>query len=40
LATVASDFATLIVRNVSHHTFKMDAVYCVKSRGFLKINPR
>jgi len=30
---VALDSATLNVGNISHHTFKMNTLYCVKSRG-------
>jgi len=26
------------VGNISHHTFNMDALYCVTSRGLLKTN--
>jgi len=33
LATVASDFATLNVGNISHHPFQTDTLYCVQSRG-------
>jgi len=38
LATVASDFATLNVENISNHTFKMDVLYCVKSCGLVETN--
>jgi len=37
LATVVPYFATLKVENISHHIFKMDALYCViKYRGLVK----
>ena len=36
MATVTSDFATLNVGSISYHTFKMDALYWVKSRGLVK----
>jgi len=35
-----SHFATLTVGNISHHIFKMDALYCVKYRGFVKTQAR
>jgi len=31
---VALDSATLNVGNISHHTFNMNTLYCVKSRGY------
>jgi len=40
LATVVSHFATLNVGSIYHHTFKTDALYCVKSRGLVKPNAR
>jgi len=37
LATVAPHFATLKVRNISHHIFRTAALYCVKKyRGLVK----
>jgi len=38
LATDASEIATLNVGNISHHTFNMDALYCVKSHDLVKTN--
>ena len=37
---VASDFATLSVGNISHHTFKIAAVYYLKSHNLVKTNAR
>jgi len=41
LASVASNFATVTVGNISHHIFKMDALCCViKYRGSVKTKAR
>jgi len=37
LASLASNFATVTVGNISHHIFKMDALCCIiKYRGLVK----
>jgi len=38
LATVVSDFDTLNAGNISRHTLKMDALYCVRSCGLVKMS--
>jgi len=38
LSTVAVHIAELNVGNISHHIFKTDALYCVKSCGLMKSN--
>ena len=36
--TAASDYATLSVGNISHYTFKMGAIYYLKSHSLVKTN--